>query len=140
MTTPRDRILREGAIILEQMGGVVHKIVVDVSSLGTQIIISGDAPEPGSPEEMAPPMDAPQHWRWLSPVEQLIVDALRAAGGWLTTADIARQTQEAPAGRIRGILTNLVDRGILESDRNRGFRLNLPPHAAEGPASDTSTG
>jgi hypothetical protein len=69
--------------------------------------------------------EAPPGWRPCSPLEVRIVGQLRAAGGWMTTAELAQALGENYNATFRTIIANLADQdsGIIESNTRHGVRL-----------------
>ena len=78
---------------------------------------------PASPLE-PPTMPELPHWKWLSPLERSIVDAVRA--GPLSAEEIARVLGESASSRLRTILANLVERDILAVTRD-GYSIDRTP-------------
>jgi hypothetical protein len=74
------------------------------------------------PDLEQPVQEAPSPGRWLSPIEESIVQAL-SSGGWSASPQIAKVLQITDLERLKVVLTNLVDRGILESVPGKGYRL-----------------
>jgi hypothetical protein len=73
-------------------------------------------------------MDLNPHALWLSPLGEGVVGQLAARlaedpPGWMTTAQLAEALGESPTGRIRGTLTECVERKILWGDQRHGYRL-----------------
>jgi hypothetical protein len=137
MTTPRERITQAAAEALQALDEPVADLTVNIIANGVTLAFTGNGSVNGQAIPEAPvPANMPASWAWFSAVEQAIVGALQG-GAWRTTADLAQDAGESANGRIRGILTNLVDRHVLESDRNKGFRLSgnvvEEPPGEEGP-------
>lgn len=79
----------------------------------------------------AKPRDGPEsvvvpepHWPPFSPLEEGIVTALRAESP-LSCPQVADLLHESRQGRIRGVLANLVERGVIEPTPG-GYRLTRP--------------
>lgn len=70
----------------------------------------------------AVPDGFPAGAQWLSPLEAKIMDAL-SAGGWMASDRIAEKIGERFGDGFKAILTNLADRGLLESRPGAGYRL-----------------
>jgi hypothetical protein len=77
--------------------------------------------------------------KFLSPLGQRIVDYLRGRGTEYTPGkQIAADLEEGYSQRFQGVLTDLVDRDVLDSLSSAGYRLmpangpNVPGHRAHG--------
>jgi hypothetical protein len=68
--------------------------------------------------------------RWLSPEEELIVKAL-ASGEWRTGQEIADATRQPKNNTFYGLLSNLVERDVIESSTRHGYRLLTKPAEEE---------
>jgi hypothetical protein len=84
-------------------------------------------PEVPVPER---PVLMPPRGNWLSRIEEDVLRLLAERCDWMVTKDIAEALHEAPSGRLRTILANLVERDILEGGDARGYRL--PPAKPNG--------
>jgi hypothetical protein len=96
------------------------------------------APPPAAPGSAATPpsplpLTIPPDSRWLSPLSERIVVVLTGAG-WLTADEIGAKLERAPDSRFRGILWDMVERNILESDNRKGYRLRPVPGEPHGQA------
>jgi hypothetical protein len=68
------------------------------------------------------PAAAPRRGRFFSPLEEQILSAL-SKGGWLSSNQLAEALKLADSEKLKSILTNLVDREVIESMPGRGYRL-----------------
>ncbi len=84
-----------------------------------------------TPAEDAEDMKPHPNWRWLSPTTLAIVKLLASTDDWLTREVIASRLGVEADNRFGSLLTDLVERGILESSTRKGYLLALP--ASEEP-------
>jgi hypothetical protein len=116
---PSEHVRREQ--ILEHLADCLHILLLALT--GT----SGRDPPPLSIPRIIPPReDIPvlDNLKLFSELEESILHAL-AGREWKVTREIAEVIHEQAEGRIRGVLANLVERGAIEADSRKGYRLAL---------------
>lgn len=67
-------------------------------------------------------------WSWLSPLAIRVV-RLMCGVGWMPREEIANKLGEQPDGKIATLLTDLVERNVLESSGRKGYHLAIPTEA-----------
>lgn len=91
-------------------------------------------------EEWPEPTNSPndtQKGSWVSPIERRILDYLSGRADWTPGETIAQSLGEPYQHRFKAILTNLVDRSILEAATGSGYRfviVNATQDLAADPA------
>lgn len=79
---------------------------------------------PGQAERGALPAGIPAGARWLSPIcEQIVAHLDSHRDRWVKSMELARAVEAEHGNRFRAILTNLVDRRILEARPGLGYRI-----------------
>jgi hypothetical protein len=137
MTTPRERILRDGAAILGQMGAEALNIKVKITGAGSTVIFEGEVPTGTLDAEPTAPVDAPRHWKWLSATEAAIVAV--AGDAYVPAEQLAGKAGLVKSSELMPILRNLVERNVLESAQGRGYRLAVAASGEEAPVSTYRT-
>ena len=86
------------------------------------------------PEEAAGPPVLPG--RYYSPLEQRIVDYLagRPPDSWTTAPQIAAGLGESLGHKLKDVLSNLVDRDVIDCNQGQGYRSMRPArNGTDGP-------
>jgi hypothetical protein len=129
----RQALLRAAAILLGASAGEEVEITLSLQDGSASVYVVGPAGEGGEEGEPPRPEGVPAHWRWLSPDAEKVVEALGRSGGWLTADELARAAGEGRATHeFRGMLRDLMERGIIESAQGRGYRLTGVPAPSAG--------
>jgi hypothetical protein len=82
---------------------------------------------------LEPAMPPPsEEWKWLSPTEEAIVSAASATE-WKSTDRLIADARLPRDHDLPGILRNMIERNILESQPGRGYRLKNPPCQGQAP-------
>jgi hypothetical protein len=121
------RILAAVAQLLRHLGveETAFKVKVEWAE-GKHLIACG--PEwPAEPNASRPPQG-----KWLSPLEQRIVDYLRDREGWTRTEAVAEALEEPHQHRFKAIVANLAERLVIEALSGQGIRLTPPSGATSG--------
>lgn len=81
---------------------------------------------PGGPSSPGDADVPPNHcWSYLSKLT-LRVMRLMARSNWLTRDQIAQELNEPAGAKLDNLLTDLAERGFLESRAGKGYMLGLP--------------
>lgn len=120
----RADVLARVAQYLEAEGVAGCTFEVEIRCKTVRIVIPCDEwPETPAQTEAAKGL-------WLSPLERRIVDFLAGRGGeWTRGEDVAAGLGEPHQHRFKALMTNLVDREVLESGSGAGFRVRGVPAA-----------
>src|SRR5262249_38290802 len=116
---------------LRAMGRVneTYQVHVICERLTLHLDESADWPE----EEAGPPV---QPGRYYSPLEQRIVDYLagRPPDSWTTAPQRAAGLGESLGHKLKDVLSNLVDRDVIDCNQGQGYRSMRPAHnRTDGP-------
>jgi hypothetical protein len=123
----RERLLREAASLLaEALGRACTEVWVRITDPDRRACVTLRGPPPG-PESDAPPAPAGLAGvAWLSTLESEILAVVPDATGPRMPADeiaLAMDPQSHGASReLRGVLANMVERGLLLAPSGRGYR------------------
>ena len=96
-----------------------------VEQNANEIVVHAHIPNVPEEEETVP---AFPHWSYLSPLTFRVVRLL-AQENWMSKEKIAARLDEAADSKLGPILTDLAERGILESSTNRGYHIAIPSEA-----------
>jgi hypothetical protein len=129
------RLVAAAAAYLRQLGfeGVGFELRLKIE--GQRFVIEQDAD--GWPEETA--MAPRPRGKWLSPLEQRVFDFLGGRGfDWTPGEAIARELDEPYQHRFKAIMSNLVEREVIDMNPGQGYRRF--PRAGEPDAGGPSAG
>jgi hypothetical protein len=70
-----------------------------------------------------------RRWQYLSPLTVRVVRLL-CRKGWLSHEEIAAELKDAPTSKLGPLLTDMAERGILESSTKKGYHIGVPEDAA----------
>jgi hypothetical protein len=70
-----------------------------------------------------------RRWQYLSPLTVRVVRLL-CKKGWLSHEEIAAELKDAPTSKLGPLLTDMAERGILESSTKKGYHIGVPEDAA----------
>jgi hypothetical protein len=124
--TPEIRLLLDAQKLLRRMGLDAPGLHVRVQSgdgLCYHEMHAPTAPEYDCPPPDEGPPEGGAAWLWLSPAEEAVVRALRGRNEWVTSNALAESADRELDAGFKGVLRNLVDRGVLRSSQGRGYRL-----------------
>lgn len=129
---PVDLLLADAALALGHLVPLAPVIIVDIQSGRHRLHFEGEPPRarpnPSEKQPMPLPNGAPPQWRFFSPAEEALIAV--ASEHWQTRDELAEKSGVVRDGLasesdVKAILRNLCERGVMESEQGRGFRLRV---------------